>query len=1341
MMFDFTYSHTHTHTAEEFLKVSGVLAVVVFGLYLNVWGRTSISHEVEHFLHRFYEMMGYLANTLIFTLSGLIAATRSSFGIVDLGVLMMLYVMLHVIRGLVVFAFRPALQKTGYGLTRHDAMIVTYGGLRGVVGLALALVVVESDSQRRELWEVQGLDDKLEGPSYGGQVLFLCTGIVVLTLVVNGSTVRFLLKALGMTQINDAERQQHLQAQKNVNHATTRKQNALKMDTFLSDANWEHVKSWVHTFEAPETERHKLRELRREPTTGGRKLKTQKELNEHMTENRIRFLKAQKQSYWVQFAEGVIGQQEILALVELTDSALDHKDDGKVDMLMVKSDQIEALMAVPHMLHKLYDLLHNLPCFNRYMRTLVFNRLFFSFRVGVAYIRAQQAVQRLIISELNPHVVGAGHKRLRKQGGARKASARKDSEAQHSQHSPHKSGRISLVSRGSATEFDYQEFTDVHSLEVIREQAIESQKRILKLLFTLREAYPRISSAIKSTMAAQTLLNFQLSVIKGMVHRGALDENFALKMIEDVEETQKRLRVRDPPVEVPKNLDLVGKIPWMQGADIDMKKLIRHTSEQDVAVDHRLFSEGDKCDGIYLIARGVARVTRSGKTLALVGPGQLFGELAVLTKGLRSADVEAETYLVTLRIHGDYLMKLMQENPTLHRQLWHAASGKFAISVLRRLAPFSGWGEETLQNWVHNGSFRECGTQQGKYFEDYLVVVISGSVHLSSESVQERESKEVMSHRMAQAQELLDASGGSDAGGEAQELDAAVIPLLSFQQGQLGDGELTPRGTPRQPARSLLRPTDKEGELLRVNIIGDSDNTDNADDESEEKKNMELVPVQSPQENAASMVPPPIVSARSVAASPIVSARSVAASPIGSARSVAAAFNDQKKPTYSTGFKVVEGSPRGNFTSPQTRPLAGRSKTEPHGLNEQLLRKRMPLPSRADVLNANRAAPKSRNGSAAAVSYSLLRTDKAKRKQESELGDKDTGDKDGKGYRDPFDHPVVYFGPCALDLDSDCKLFVFHDRPMMGAPPENPMAREGRDRAANPIGGKAGQRVKHTRRQMHMKGHGATKAAHGGRHGVKHAPNLHDDDHHINEIVTHDPDYQHFIKRKKRQNSERSERGDSDEDSWDSDDHSHGHHAQRKVRPPHHHLLESKDNRREWNRRVSIQARAMMTGMNGKHNRHESMSGLTSQTDMDSGYEDGRTPRAHSRGFLGDGPAHHEDHSGHSRDMRRLSLLGVEGPRCTTGYADGMEQLGGCELIQMPINMVYNNQGKPDTEKVTMQGMLSPRGSQKNLNTPPMTPMSVQQNPAPGNKHPSFLSLDGQQLSQVSLPVSELYPG
>ncbi len=72
----------------------------------------------------------------------------------------------------------------------------------------------------------------------------------------------------------------------------------------------------------------------------------------------------------------------------------------------------------------------------------------------------------------------------------------------------------------------------------------------------------------------------------------------------------------------------------------------------DVTVRHyregaRIFSEGDRGDGMYVILTGRVRIFRSKEghetTLAVLGHGDFFGEMALFDHRPRSASVEAVT--------------------------------------------------------------------------------------------------------------------------------------------------------------------------------------------------------------------------------------------------------------------------------------------------------------------------------------------------------------------------------------------------------------------------------------------------------------------------------------------------------------------------------------------------------------------------------------------------------------------------------------------------------------------------------------------------------------------------
>lgn len=53
-----------------------------------------------------------------------------------------IYIYAHLVRGLVLAGFSPLLKRSGYGVSFKEGLVAWYGGLRGSVGLALALVAL-----------------------------------------------------------------------------------------------------------------------------------------------------------------------------------------------------------------------------------------------------------------------------------------------------------------------------------------------------------------------------------------------------------------------------------------------------------------------------------------------------------------------------------------------------------------------------------------------------------------------------------------------------------------------------------------------------------------------------------------------------------------------------------------------------------------------------------------------------------------------------------------------------------------------------------------------------------------------------------------------------------------------------------------------------------------------------------------------------------------------------------------------------------------------------------------------------------------------------------------------
>jgi CRP-like cAMP-binding protein len=66
-----------------------------------------------------------------------------------------------------------------------------------------------------------------------------------------------------------------------------------------------------------------------------------------------------------------------------------------------------------------------------------------------------------------------------------------------------------------------------------------------------------------------------------------------------------------------------------------------------------VFSEGDPGDRYYIVREGEADLTISGRSVAKVGPGSGFGEMALLFGRPRSATVTALTDLVLAALGRD----------------------------------------------------------------------------------------------------------------------------------------------------------------------------------------------------------------------------------------------------------------------------------------------------------------------------------------------------------------------------------------------------------------------------------------------------------------------------------------------------------------------------------------------------------------------------------------------------------------------------------------------------------------------------------------------------------------
>jgi CRP-like cAMP-binding protein len=87
-----------------------------------------------------------------------------------------------------------------------------------------------------------------------------------------------------------------------------------------------------------------------------------------------------------------------------------------------------------------------------------------------------------------------------------------------------------------------------------------------------------------------------------------------------------------------------------------------------------IFAEGDEGDRMFVVRTGEVEIERDGKVVETLGPGGIFGEMALIDGSPRAATARAKTACEVAPVTEKIFLFLVRETPD------------FAIAVMRRLA-------------------------------------------------------------------------------------------------------------------------------------------------------------------------------------------------------------------------------------------------------------------------------------------------------------------------------------------------------------------------------------------------------------------------------------------------------------------------------------------------------------------------------------------------------------------------------------------------------------------------------------------------------------------------------
>jgi len=110
---------------------------------------------------------------------------------------------------------------------------------------------------------------------------------------------------------------------------------------------------------------------------------------------------------------------------------------------------------------------------------------------------------------------------------------------------------------------------------------------------------------------------------------------------------------------------------WTGLTKQDLGLVVKSWRERSFEPGRNIVSEGEAGDSFYLILEGLVEVRSGGKLLSRLGPGQFFGEMAILENQPRSADVIAVEASRLLVLSAPAFKTLIFANPKIALKMLH----------------------------------------------------------------------------------------------------------------------------------------------------------------------------------------------------------------------------------------------------------------------------------------------------------------------------------------------------------------------------------------------------------------------------------------------------------------------------------------------------------------------------------------------------------------------------------------------------------------------------------------------------------------------------------------------
>jgi CRP/FNR family cyclic AMP-dependent transcriptional regulator len=135
------------------------------------------------------------------------------------------------------------------------------------------------------------------------------------------------------------------------------------------------------------------------------------------------------------------------------------------------------------------------------------------------------------------------------------------------------------------------------------------------------------------------------------------------------------------------NLELLQKTMLFKGSSAEELQLASELFQERLIKSNTvIFTEKMSSEALYIVKSGTVRISvmdgkGDEKSLFKVGPGEYFGELALLQEGYRMVTARSETAVELLLITRKDFQKLMDQDPRTASRMLSAIATLFAMRV------------------------------------------------------------------------------------------------------------------------------------------------------------------------------------------------------------------------------------------------------------------------------------------------------------------------------------------------------------------------------------------------------------------------------------------------------------------------------------------------------------------------------------------------------------------------------------------------------------------------------------------------------------------------------------